>query len=133
MQCASTALWNVEHRPHRSQCAYFGFMGRLQRRLDARPHPESLSIQDGEGTLHGSDVRREGEGWANSLHKDDFARLGWLLSARCAGRSWLRVDLGSHSSSDGLVGAHAGVSEAHGSNDVPRGGEQFAAMERLVL
>src|SRR5215475_7870009 len=107
-------------------------MGRLQRRLDAGPHLESLSLQDGEGTIHGPADHRESEGWADRVHQNVDARLGWILSARRAGRSWLGVDLGSYSGAYRPVGADSGISEAHGPNDVSRGRKKFATVERFL-
>ena len=131
IRASSTAMW--DRAAHRPQAAGIGVVGRLQRRLAARAHREPLPLQDGEGTLRGAAGAGEVEGRTDRLHEGDGARLGWLLPARRAGRSRLRVDLGRHAGADGPVAAHAGISEAHGADRLPRGGHQRAAVERLVL
>ena len=93
------------------------------------PYP----VQDGEGTLRGAAGAGQGEGRPDRLHEGDRARLGRLLPARRPGRPRLGVDLGRHAGADGPLAAHAGISEAHGADRLPRGGHQRAAVERVVL
>ena len=70
-------------------------LGRLRRpALDARAHPESLSVQDGEGTLRGAPRGLKGQRGADPAYEGDRARVGRLLSARPAARAGLGVDLG---------------------------------------
>src|SRR5262249_16657227 len=75
----------------------------------------------------------QSEGRANRLYQSDAAGLGRLLCARSAGRSRRRMDLGSQSATYSPFAADSGISEANGAVDVSRGGDERAAMERLLL
>ena len=118
--------------PSRRQFPRHGHVGRLQPRHRPAEHPESVSVQDGAGTLRGAAGRGEEEGRPDRLHQGDRARLGRVLPARQhpSGRV---VGVGCRTALDPGVLAHAGVSAARRSADVPRGGEQRAAVERLLL
>ena len=94
-------------------------LGRLQSRSADRQDRQPLSVQDRRRALPGADGRGEESRRPDRPHAADAARLGRLVSAP---RQRGAVDLGTQPAGlhDALA-ADAGVSEAHGADDVPRG------------
>src|SRR5262245_17951166 len=109
-------------------------MGRLLRRLSSGEDRQPASLQDCKGTLPGVVSGSEGEGRTNGSYESNHAGLGWLLSEKSGGGSWRRVVLGRpESGAHDPVSAHARIPESLRSNELSRGREQFAPVERLLL
>ena len=93
------------------------------------PYPYKTAKEHYEALLAAGEV----EGRPDGLHEGDRARLGRLLPPRRTSGPRLGMDLGRDAGADGPLAAHAGISEAHGADDLSRSGDQRAAVERLVL
>ena len=124
-------MW--DQQPHRPQAARVGVVGRLQRRLDARADRQPVPLQDGEGTLRGADGRRPRPRAARPSTPRRRCPTGTATTARRhadRGSEWI---WGVTQAPTVLSLLTPEVSEADGADHLPRGGDQRAAVERLVL
>ena len=125
---------HLDLAPHRRQSAALGVVGRLQRGLSARKDRQPVSLQDREGTLRSPDGGGEGQGRPDRLHQGDDCPTGTATTRATASRSWRGVDLGHRQpGAHDPLAAHAGISEAHGADELSRGRGQRAAVGSVVL
>ena len=124
-------FWDSEHRLGKNfpATATWGDCDKdLDRQSILSPYPYKTAQEHYEALL--ADAKKT---WgANRPHEGNATRLGRLLPPGQHTHGSV-VGLGSRSAIDTGVVAHTGVSAARGSADVPRGGEQFSTVERLIL